>query len=325
MPNALTPARRRGWLVAAAVAATLALSGCENKSETAAAPLAAKVNDDVITVPQIEHVVQQQRGLKPEQAEAASRVVLQRLVEQQLAVQRAQQLKLDREPRVLQQLDAARREVLARAYFDKAGEAAAKPGAEELARYYEEHPALFAQRRIYSLQEFQIEARPEQVASLKAQLTQAKNIDQFIEVLKANDLRFSGAQAVRSAEQLPIASLGTFAAMKDGQAVLNATPGPADRAGRLARAAGDAATGDAGDRAVLAQCAKARVGGRGVEVAARCGAHRVPRRLRRRRRGGGQHACAGGAELRPGGFGRGQRAALRRRAPRRRGGAQRGV
>ena len=81
MPNALTPARRRGWLVAAAVAATLALSGCENKSETAAAPLAAKVNDDVITVPQIEHVVQQQRGLKPEQAEAASRVVLQRLVE----------------------------------------------------------------------------------------------------------------------------------------------------------------------------------------------------------------------------------------------------
>lgn len=227
MPNALTPARRRGWLVAAAVAATLALSGCENKSETAAAPLAAKVNDDVITVPQIEHVVQQQRGLKPEQAEAASRVVLQRLVEQQLAVQRAQQLKLDREPRVLQQLDAARREVLARAYFDKAGEAAAKPGAEEVARYYEEHPALFAQRRIYSLQEFQIEARPEQVASLKAQLTQAKNIDQFIEVLKANDLRFSGAQAVRSAEQLPIASLGTFAAMKDGQAVLNATPGGA--------------------------------------------------------------------------------------------------
>ena len=214
MPNALTPARRRGWLVAAAVAATLALSGCENKSETAAAPLAAKVNDDVITVPQIEHVVQQQRGLKPEQAEAASRVVLQRLVEQQLAVQRAQQLKLDREPRVLQQLDAARREVLARAYFDKAGEAAAKPGAEEVARYYEEHPALFAQRRIYSLQEFQIEARPEQVASLKAQLTQAKNIDQFIE-------------AVRSAEQLPIASLGTFAAMKDGQAVLNATPGGA--------------------------------------------------------------------------------------------------
>ena len=232
MHHALTPARRRaaagmsGVFVAAAAAA-LALAGCENKSATVAAPLAAKVNDDVITVPQIEYVVQQQRGLRPEQAEAASRLVLQRLVEQQLAVQKAQQLKLDREPRVLQQLDAARREVLARAYFDKAGEAAAKPSAEEVARYYEEHPALFAQRRIYSLQEFQIEARPEQVASLKTQLTQAKNVNQFIEVLKANDLRFSGAQAVRSAEQLPIASLGAFAAMKDGQAVLNATPGGA--------------------------------------------------------------------------------------------------
>ena len=230
--NPPIPARRRvatgtASALVVAVGVALALAGCENKSERAAAPVAAKINGDVITVQQIEHVVQQQRGLEPDQVEAASRLVLQRLVEQQLAVRKAQQLELDREPRVVQQLDAARREVLARAYFDKAGEAATKPSAEEMARYYEEHPALFAQRRIYSLQEFQIEARADQVEALKGQLTQAKNINQFIEILKANGLRFSGAQAVRSAEQLPIASLGAFAAMKDGQALLNASPGGA--------------------------------------------------------------------------------------------------
>ena len=51
-----------------------------------------------------------------------------------------------------------------------------------------------------------------------------KNINEYVEYLKANDFRFVGNQAVRSAEQLPLASLSTFAAMKDGQALINATP-----------------------------------------------------------------------------------------------------
>lgn len=204
-------------------AAALWLAGCENKADVAAAPAAARVNGEAIPLSQVEQLLQQQR-LKPEQADAASRQLLQRLVEQQLAQQKAVELKLDREPRVVQQLEAARREVLARAYFDKVGEAAAKPTAQEVAAFYQANPALFEQRRIYNLQEIDIEARPEQVAALKAQLEQAKNVNALVEYLKANGLRFNAAQAVRSAEQLPTASLGTFAAMKDGQAVLNATP-----------------------------------------------------------------------------------------------------
>jgi hypothetical protein len=47
---------------------------------------------------------------------------------------------------------------------------------------------------------------------------------EFIEFLKANDIRFNANQAVRAAEQLPLPSLATFSAMKDGQAMLNATP-----------------------------------------------------------------------------------------------------
>lgn len=209
--------------MAVIAAAALSLAACEKKADLADVPLAAKVNGAAITVQQVDQLLQQQR-LKPEQADAASRQVLQRLVEQQLAVQKAVELKLEREPRVEQQLEAARREVLARAYLDKAGEAAAKPSAQEVASFYQANPALFEQRRIYNLQEITIEARPEQVAALKAQLEQAKNVNALVEYLKANGLRFSAAQAVRSAEQLPIASLGAFAAMKDGQAVLNATP-----------------------------------------------------------------------------------------------------
>lgn len=214
--------RRAGvWL---AVSAALVLAGCGEKKSGVASQTAAKVNKEEITVHQINFVLQQQRGLKPEQADAASKQILERLIDQELAVQKAGELKLDRDPRVMQQLEAAKREIIARAYLEKAGEAAAKPTPEEVAKYYEDNPALFKDRRVYNLQEITIEAKPEQVPELKARLEASKSVNDFVEYLKSADFRFSGNQAVRAAEQLPLASLRTFAALKDGQALLNATP-----------------------------------------------------------------------------------------------------
>ena len=223
-----TPRSQAGTALrlAAAVAASAAvlLAGCGDKKESkGATQTAVKVNKEEITVHQINFMLQQQRGLKPEQAEAASKQILERLIDQELALQKATELKLDRDPRVMQQMEAAKREIVSRAYLEKAGEAASKPAADEIAKYYEANPALFKDRRVYSLQEIAIEAKPEQVAQLRTQLASAKNVTEFVEYLKANDFRFSGNQAVRAAEQLPLASLGTFAAMKDGQALLNAT------------------------------------------------------------------------------------------------------
>ena len=206
-------------IVAACLAVTLA--GCGGgKKDKPASQVAAKVNKEEISVHQINFVLQQQRGLKPEQADAASRQVLERLVDQELALQKAQELKLDRDPRVVQQLEAAKREIIARAYIEKTGEGATKPSAEEISKYYAEKPGLFKDRRIYSIQEIAIEAKPEQVDGLRARLTAAKSVNDFVEYLKANNFRFAGNQAVRPAEQLPLNMLDTFAKMKDGQAML---------------------------------------------------------------------------------------------------------
>ncbi|MBP6902238.1 MAG: EpsD family peptidyl-prolyl cis-trans isomerase [Burkholderiaceae bacterium] len=215
-------AGRVGLVALAATAALLA--GCGDKKDKAATQTAAKVNGDEITVHQINFVLQQQRGLKPEQADAASKQILTRLVDQQLALQKADELKLDRDPKVVQQLEAAKREILARAYLEKVGEGAAKPSAEEVQKYYDANPALFSQRRIYSLQEIGIEAKPEQVQVLRDKLAAAKNIAEFVEFLKANDFKFAGNQAVRAAEQLPLQSLGALSKLQDGQALLNQGP-----------------------------------------------------------------------------------------------------
>jgi EpsD family peptidyl-prolyl cis-trans isomerase len=200
------------------------LSACGEKKDAAASQTAAKVNKDEVTVHQINFVLQQQRNLRPEQAEAASKQVLERLIDQQLALQKAEETKVDRDPRVMQQLEAARREVIARAYLEKVGEAAPKPTPEEIKKYYDEKPALFSQRRIYQIQEIGIEAPADRLPELREKLGVAKNINEFVEYLKASGLKFAGNQAVRAAEQLPLNSLEALAKMQDGQAMVVPMP-----------------------------------------------------------------------------------------------------
>lgn len=216
---------RIGPTVAALVAVTLVvLTGCGEKKDKPASQTAAKVNKEEITVHQINFVLQQQRGLAPEQAASASKLALERLIDQELALQKAQDQKLDRDPRVVQQLEAARREIIARAYAEKIAAGAPKPSAAEIKTYYDAHPALFKERRVYNLQELAIQAKPEQVGELQAKLAAAKDVPDFINYLKANDFKFAASQAVRAAEQLPLVGLDKFAQMKDGQTIFSRTP-----------------------------------------------------------------------------------------------------
>lgn len=217
---------RRTAAVVAVVAATLVmLAGCgDKKKDKPASQTAAKVNKEEITVHQINFLLQQQRGLAPAQAASASQQVLERLIDQELALQKAQDQKLDREPAVVQQLEAARREIIARAYVEKIGSGAPKPSPSEVKTYFDTHPALFSQRRIYSLQELVVDVKPEQLVALKQKLEESKNIAEFVDYLKASDIKYAANQVVRPAEQLPLASLDRFAAMKDGQTIFSQTP-----------------------------------------------------------------------------------------------------
>jgi EpsD family peptidyl-prolyl cis-trans isomerase len=212
------------FTLVALVSSAALLAACGDKKEKGASQTAVKVNKSEVTVHQINFVLQQQRNIRPEQTDAASKQILERLIDQELALQKADDLKIDRDPRVVQQLEAAKREIIARAYLEKVGEAAPKPTPEEIKKYFDEKPALFKERRIYSIQEIGIEAKPEQVATLRDKLAASKNINEFVEFLKANDFKFAGNQAVRAAEQLPLQSLDAFAKMTDGQAMLNQAP-----------------------------------------------------------------------------------------------------
>lgn len=197
--------------------------GCgAKKDDKPASQTAAKVNRAEITVHQIQFLLQQRAPT--EQTDAAKHDVLERLINQELTIQRAKDLKLERDAKVMQQIDAAQREIIARAYIDRIVNSASEPTAEEVRQYYEKHPALFKERKIYKFQELNITAEASVLDGLKASLASAKNANAIGDLLKNKGVKFSSGQIIKGAEQLPINSIDTYASLKEGQNVITPTP-----------------------------------------------------------------------------------------------------
>jgi EpsD family peptidyl-prolyl cis-trans isomerase len=186
--------------------------------------VAAKVNKQEISVHQINFVLQRQPGLRPEQMAPATKRVLEGLIDQELAVQQASEEKLDRSPQVVMAIEAARREILARAYADRVAETASKPTPDDVKAYYAAKPALFAQRRIYTLTEFNVEATPEQASQIAQRLPAAKSADDIQTLLKAAGVRSTARTVTQGPENLPFTVVERIAGLSEGQNLSSATP-----------------------------------------------------------------------------------------------------
>jgi EpsD family peptidyl-prolyl cis-trans isomerase len=200
------------------VALAIVVGGCgRDAPKKAATQVAAKVNGDEITVHEVNAVLSKAPNLPPEAAPTAKREVLTRLVDQQLAVEQAIAKKLDRSPQVLQAVELARSEILARAYTDSLVRALPKPSEEEVKKYYNEHPALFAKRRIYSLEEVAIVSNDDLSAELDEQIAKGRTMGDLVKWLQSKGARLAPNHGTRPAEQLPMSMLPVLESLKDGQ------------------------------------------------------------------------------------------------------------
>lgn len=153
--------------------------------------------------------------------DGAHAAALERLIDRELMVQQARERSLDRDPRVLRSIEAAQREILARAYLEQVTSQSAPPTDSEIAAFYAAHPELFAQRRIYSLQELEIRLAAARFSELQDLVARAASVHEVMNWLDRERVPFQVANAVKPAEQLPLESLQGFARMKDGQMVLS--------------------------------------------------------------------------------------------------------
>lgn len=208
---------RQVWL-AGLFLGLAALGSCgKNDDKKPASQVAAKVNAEEITVHQVNNVLARAQNVPPEAAARAKREIVERLVDQSLARQQAVEKKLDRSPNVVQAIEAAKSEILARAYLQQVAAAQAKPTPEEIKKYYAEHPELFSERRLYMLEEIAFARDEKTVPELRTKAAKARSMQEIGEWLKAREVQYMVNRGARAAEQIPFEILPKLAAMKDGE------------------------------------------------------------------------------------------------------------
>ncbi len=206
-------------LVALTVVAGATLIACSKKQKEVTQS-AARVDGNEITVHQINYRLQRERNLRPEQMDAASRKVLEQLIDEELLVDKAEKDKLDKAPDAQQAMAAARRDVLAHAYIEQVGFAVPAPTENVLHRYYDDNPGLFSDRRIYTLHEFLGRVPADQIPALKALVDAGKPVADVTEWLKSHNFPFREQEGVHPAEQVPLGALKDLAALPDGHGLV---------------------------------------------------------------------------------------------------------
>lgn len=200
----------------AALAGTSMLTACgKDDKKLPATQVAARVNGAEISVHQINDALTRTPGVTQQNADRAKREILDRLIDQQLAIEQAEAAKLDRNPNVMRAIEAAKREIIARAHLDQIASGVGKATVEETRKYYAEHPELFSERRVYSLQEILTsrDARP----VLGKMVAQNRTMQEITGALNAAKIPFAANAGVRAAEQLPLALAAKLHGVKDGQ------------------------------------------------------------------------------------------------------------
>ena len=213
--NAIQKIRLASCLLAAAV-----LSGCGNKAKEEpkiVTQVAAKVNAEEITVSQVNNVLGRTPNIPPEAADRAKREILEKLIDQHLAKQAALEKQLDRTPQTMQAIEAARNEILARAYLQQIASAQTQPSPEAVKKYYNDHPELFAERKIFQIEEILVPDAGGLADQVQAQIGKSRSLQDVAAWLNAQKVKFTANSGVRGAESIPLSLLPQLQSMKAGE------------------------------------------------------------------------------------------------------------
>lgn len=195
------------------IAAITLLAGCKNDGKTGAPPsqVLARVNGDEITVNQLNYVLASQKSAD----DAARQQFLDTLVDQDVLVQRAKELKLDRAPEILNAIEFSRRQILAKAALGREVGKVPEATPAEIQRFYSDKPYLFEKRAIYSFTTFLLPSAS-LTDALKKSLDDAHTPAQTRALLQGAGVTYQESVEHANGATLPLSLLDTVAKMNPG-------------------------------------------------------------------------------------------------------------
>lgn len=205
--------------IALAILAVLA-SGCEKPAIVVKSETVATVGGDKIGEAELNLALSSLGALGEAQAAEAKIRLLQALIDQRLVAQVAKKSGLDKAPEVAIAMGQASRQVLVEAYAERNFKNVANPSETEIADYYNQHPGLFSQRRIYRIQELELTLEPSRLPDVDARLKSSHSMGDFVNWVKEQGIEGKTTVVVKPAEQIPAPLLDSLSQMKDGEVTI---------------------------------------------------------------------------------------------------------
>lgn len=183
------------------------------------------VDGEEITVHQVNNELQR-ANIQPAQQEAASRQIVQGLVDHQILLQAAHKEKLDRKPQVMQAIENAKMQILAQAYMQERVASVAKPTSAEIDEYRAQHQDIFTNRKIYVTDEAVFTLEAGSANKLQEIAKSEKTLKELEGWLKEHQVKYAVKRVAHAAETLPPQLLTQFSKMAVGQMVFIGANGP---------------------------------------------------------------------------------------------------
>jgi len=211
---------------AALVIAGAVLGGCnQDRPAVDAKPgqALASVNGEEITVLQLNEEMQR-AGVSAAQQQAASKQLLQALIDRELLESEAAKEKVDRDPKVMQAIERARSLIIAQAYMQKRVGDVAPPAEADIEAYFNKHPEFFTKRRQFAMSQLVLPASAV-TPELRAAADRASSLQEVAVYLDAHHIQYGRARATRSTADLKPELANKLLSMPKGQLFL-AQEGP---------------------------------------------------------------------------------------------------
>lgn len=185
-----------------ALTISIGLAGCGDKGHDGKSGQAlVSVNGKEITIHQLNEELGR-ANVPQAQREAASKQILNALVDRQLLEQAAIKAKVDRDPNVMQTIERAKSQLVAQAYLQGKVANVAKPEKAEIEAFYKKNPQLFAERKLVEMEQLLIDSKFIN-DEFKSAIGGFKSLQEVAAWLDAKGIQYDRGEVARSVAELP--------------------------------------------------------------------------------------------------------------------------
>lgn len=191
---------KRVLCCALVLVAAAGLSACGSKEKKAGQAL-VRVNGEEITMLQINDELSR-AGVQPGQQEAATKQLLESMIDRQLILAEAMRNQIDRTPEVMKAIERAKAQIIAQAYLQSITSKTSKPSKAEIDDYFQKHPEYFTQRKQFDVEQLVL-ASKDFSDKLKQVVDSAKSLENVATWLNGHNIKYARGKLSRTTADIP--------------------------------------------------------------------------------------------------------------------------